>query len=136
MTRYETSTTYQILYVELIISHAFKHTSSLAHIHNQSNIHFFNDKTRVDHLFGNSSSGSLALKDLLDDLLFFNEESTDDAVTDTTSTTRTTVGTADGLGILAHSVVFSGAQSGNLKSKKKMVINIYAHNNNSNFLLH
>lgn len=73
----------------------------------------------MSNLFGNSSSGSLALKDLLDDLLFFNEESTDDAVTDTTSTTRSTIGTADALGVLAQSVVFSGAQSRDLKREGK-----------------
>jgi hypothetical protein len=39
----------------------------------------------------------LTLKDLLDDLLFFNQESTNNTVSDTVSTARTTIGTANGL---------------------------------------
>ena len=66
------------------------------------------------NLFGNSSSGGLSLKDLLDNLLFFNKEGTDDAVADTARAAASTVGTADSFGVLAHSVVFSGAQSGDL----------------------
>ena len=68
----------------------------------------------MSHLFGNSSTGGLALKDLLDDLLFFNEEGTDNTVTDTSGTTRSTISTADSLGVLGHSVVFSGTKSRDL----------------------
>jgi hypothetical protein len=37
------------------------------------------------------------LEDLLDNLLFFDQESTDNAVSDTVSAARTTIGTADSL---------------------------------------
>jgi hypothetical protein len=37
----------------------------------------------------------LSLEDLLDDLLLFDQESTNNTVSDTVGTTRTTIGTAD-----------------------------------------
>jgi hypothetical protein len=37
----------------------------------------------------------LGLEDLLDNLLFFDQESADNTVSDTVGTTRTTIGTAD-----------------------------------------
>lgn len=59
-------------------------------------------------------SDSLGLEDLLDNFLFFNEEGADDAVADTAGAAGTTVGTADGFGVLAQTVVFSGAKSRDL----------------------
>ena len=66
------------------------------------------------HLFSDGRGGGLGLEDLLDNFLFFNEEGTDDAVTDATGAAGTTVGTANVLGVLAQAVVFSGAKSRDL----------------------
>lgn len=91
--------------IESLINHPLKHIILLIPISNNP----------FDiNLFGNSSSGSFALEDLLDDLLFFNEEGTDDAVADTAGTAGTTVGTADSLGVLAHTVVLGRAKSRDL----------------------
>jgi hypothetical protein len=46
--------------------------------------------------------------------LFFNEEGTDDTVTDTSGTTRSSISTTDGLGVLAHAVIFSGTKGRDL----------------------
>lgn len=73
----------------------------------------------ISYLFGDGSSGRLSLEDLLDNLLFFNEEGTDDTVTDTAGTTRSTVSTADRFGVLTHAVVFSGTERGDLQKKYK-----------------
>jgi hypothetical protein len=51
--------------------------------------------------------------------LFFNEEGTDDTVTDTSGTTRSSISTTDGLGVLAHAVIFSGTKGRDLVIKFK-----------------
>jgi hypothetical protein len=56
----------------------------------------------------------LLLQHLLDDLLLLNEESSDDAVADTVATSRTTVGTLDGLLGLGDLRVLAGSESGDL----------------------
>lgn len=56
------------------------------------------------------------LEHLLDDLLLLDQESTDDTVLDATGAARTTVGTADVLLGARDLGVFTGAESGNLKS--------------------
>ena len=61
----------------------------------------------------------LSLEDLLDDLLFFNQESTDNTVSDTVSTTGTTVSTADVLVGLGDSGEFTSTESLDLKKRKK-----------------
>lgn len=57
------------------------------------------------------------LEHLLDDLLLLDQESTDDTVLDATGAARTTVGTADVLLGARDLGVFTGAESGDLKSK-------------------
>ena len=62
------------------------------------------------------------LQDLLDNLLFFNQESTDNAVLDTGSAARATIGTADGFLGAGDLGVFTGAESGNLKAFKLTIV--------------
>ena len=52
----------------------------------------------------------MSLENLLDDLLFFNQESTDNTVSDTVSTAGTTVSTADVLVSLGDSGEFTGTE--------------------------
>ena len=54
--------------------------------------------------------GFLHLNDLLDDLLFFDQERTEDSVSDARVATRTTIGTADRLLRLGQSSILAGAQ--------------------------
>jgi hypothetical protein len=53
----------------------------------------------------------LSLEDLLDNLLFFNQESTDNTVSNTVSTTRTTISTANVLLGLGDSSELTGTES-------------------------
>lgn len=57
---------------------------------------------------------SLALQDLLDDLLFLNKEGADDAVADTQSATGSTIGTGDRLATLGELAQLAGSDGGEL----------------------
>ena len=57
---------------------------------------------------------SLALQDLLDDLLFLNKEGADDAIADTQSATGSTVGTGDRLATLGELAQLAGSDGGEL----------------------
>ena len=56
----------------------------------------------------------LLLQHLLDDLLLLNEESSDNAVTDAVTASRTTVGTLDGLLGAGDLGVLAGTEGGDL----------------------
>jgi hypothetical protein len=60
-----------------------------------------------------SSSSSLGLQNLLNNLLFFNQEGTDDAVTNAARATRSTVGTGNGFLVGGHAMELGGANSRN-----------------------
>lgn len=59
------------------------------------------------------------LEDLLDNLLLLNQESTDNAVLDTSGAAGTTVGTADVLLGAGDLGVFTGAEGGNLEKYRQ-----------------
>lgn len=59
------------------------------------------------------SSSTLALQNLLHDLLLLDEEGTDDAVAHAAGATRATIGTGDTLAALGELAVFAGTQGGN-----------------------
>jgi len=65
-------------------------------------------------LLGGLGGLGLGLDDLLDDLLFLDQESADDSVTDAVSATGTTVSTVDGLLAARDAGVLGGAESGDL----------------------
>ena len=56
-------------------------------------------------------SNSLGLQNLLNNLLFFNQEGTDNAVTNAAGATRSTVGTGNGFLVGRHAVELGGADS-------------------------
>lgn len=62
----------------------------------------------------------LLLQHLLDDLLLLNEEGSDNAVTDTATASRTTVGALDGLLGLGDLGVLAGSESGNLRGQESV----------------
>jgi hypothetical protein len=67
----------------------------------------------------------LTLEDLLDNLLFFNQESTNNTVSNTVSTTGSTIGTADGFLGLGDSSKFTRTKSLDLYIKKLSFLHLY-----------
>jgi hypothetical protein len=61
----------------------------------------------------------LGFEDTLDDLLFFNQEGTDDTATDAVTTAGTTISTVNGLLGLGHIVELTGTEGLDLKRAKR-----------------
>jgi hypothetical protein len=70
----------------------------------------------------------LGLEDSLDNLLFFNQESTDNAVSDTETTTGTTIGTGDVLLGLGDSGELARTKSLDLFLIERVYLKMYSKN--------
>lgn len=79
-------------------------------------------------LFSLLSSFGLFLDNLLDDLLFFNQESSDNSFLDTVGTSGTTVGSGDGLVGLGDRSVFSWSQRRDTLQRNTTVTTLWSGN--------